>query len=230
MGSTADKLTYLNTTKEQLKTKINSLGGSITASTPFRDYVDALDDISGGGGGGTAKIEGPAPADHVSQVHLERFITEIDLDGITINNADHLCNYWEKLTTIKNMTLTSPQSLSSCFSFCLSLVDGPELDTSTCIDFQYMYYWDGSLENVPIMDMSGLTNVRNLQSMFGGCTSLTTTALRNILKTFLTIKTGVYGPSYKRLNYIGLTEAQATTCTSFEEWTTLTARGWTTGY
>lgn len=43
MGTTADKLTYLNNTKSLLKERLNSLGASITSSTTFRNYLTWLD-------------------------------------------------------------------------------------------------------------------------------------------------------------------------------------------
>lgn len=45
MGTTAQKLTYLNDTKGLLKDSINNLGGSITSSTTFRQYATELDTI-----------------------------------------------------------------------------------------------------------------------------------------------------------------------------------------
>ena len=43
--SIADKLIYLNTTKEKLKDSINNIGGSITDETTFRAYATELDNI-----------------------------------------------------------------------------------------------------------------------------------------------------------------------------------------
>lgn len=43
--STANKLTYLNTTKQKLKQAINNIGGEITDETTFREYVQELQDI-----------------------------------------------------------------------------------------------------------------------------------------------------------------------------------------
>lgn len=43
--SIADKLIYLNDTKEKLKDSINALGGSITDETTFRAYSEELDNI-----------------------------------------------------------------------------------------------------------------------------------------------------------------------------------------
>lgn len=45
MGTTAQKLTYLNDTKGLLKDSINSLGGNITSQTTFRQYATELDSI-----------------------------------------------------------------------------------------------------------------------------------------------------------------------------------------
>lgn len=45
MGTTAEKLTYLNTTKGKIKDGINNLGGNITSETTFREYVTELDNI-----------------------------------------------------------------------------------------------------------------------------------------------------------------------------------------
>lgn len=44
MGTTSDKLAYLNTTKEKLKTAINYTGAGIDNSTTFRNYAQLLKD------------------------------------------------------------------------------------------------------------------------------------------------------------------------------------------
>ena len=45
MGTTAEKLTYLDGTKQALKESINNLGGNIDNSTTFREYAEELDTI-----------------------------------------------------------------------------------------------------------------------------------------------------------------------------------------
>lgn len=45
MGTTADKLTYLGTTKARIKDGINRLGGELTNLSTFRSYATALDNI-----------------------------------------------------------------------------------------------------------------------------------------------------------------------------------------
>ena len=43
--STSNKLTYLNETKQELKQKINNLGGSIDEQTTFRNYANQLQNV-----------------------------------------------------------------------------------------------------------------------------------------------------------------------------------------
>lgn len=45
MGTISEKLTYLNTTKQNIKQAINNLGGDITNETTFRQYANVLNDI-----------------------------------------------------------------------------------------------------------------------------------------------------------------------------------------
>ena len=45
MGTTSEKLTYLNGTKQLLKQKINNLGGSIDEQTTFRQYANQLQNV-----------------------------------------------------------------------------------------------------------------------------------------------------------------------------------------
>ena len=39
MGTTIEKLNYLNETKGLFKDRLNSLGGNVTENTKFRDYL-----------------------------------------------------------------------------------------------------------------------------------------------------------------------------------------------
>ena len=45
MGTTTEKLNYLNTTKKRLKAVLNGLGEDVTSETTFRNYVTALSNI-----------------------------------------------------------------------------------------------------------------------------------------------------------------------------------------
>ena len=45
MGTTLNKLEYLDETKSQIKTALNQFNAGITDETTFRDYVDKINDI-----------------------------------------------------------------------------------------------------------------------------------------------------------------------------------------
>ena len=45
MGTTSEKLTYLNTTKQKLKQAINNIGGEVTDETTFRQYANQLQNV-----------------------------------------------------------------------------------------------------------------------------------------------------------------------------------------
>lgn len=50
--TTADRLSYLKETKTGIREAINAKGGSLTETVPFRDYIDAINALSGGSSGG----------------------------------------------------------------------------------------------------------------------------------------------------------------------------------
>ena len=84
------------------------------------------------------------------------------------------------------------------------------------------------LTTVPQLSLVKATGGTSLQNMFSKCTSLSSTSLNNILASLATW--GGSASNSKNLKYIGLTSAQATTCTGLSNWATLSAAGWTTGY
>lgn len=100
------------------------------------------------------------------------------------------------------------------------------LDTSnvTTTNFWRMFRNCNSLVNVSVMNTSKATR---MQDMFAGCSSLSNDSLNNILEMCLNSNT--YS-AYKALSDIGLSSAQATTCTTLSNWQACVNAGWTTGY
>lgn len=81
------------------------------------------------------------------------------------------------------------------------------------------------------MSKSVTTNAVNaIYNMFVNCSSLSDTTLNNILKVISTITGGSWSSTSKTLKYLGLTSAQATTCTSLSNWSLAQASGWSKGY
>lgn len=161
---------------------------------------------------------------------FKSLITEIDLTDFTLpSNVITLAQFlsdFVNLKEIKNLTIPNNiTELSSCFNRCSSLITIPNINTSNITRMQYCFYNCSSLENVPILDLSSITGT-GLNSLFGECSSLTNGSLHNIIKSLVTTES----ISNKRLAYLGLSSEQATICTTFDEWTTLTSKGWTTGY
>lgn len=159
-----------------------------------------------------------------------------------------------------NLNCTSITTFENCFKDCnaVTSITLTNVNTTDNINFYWTFYGctsltDLNIENISNIKISNLTycfyncsslitlgeiNLNNvstnncMQNAFSGCTSLSNDSLHNIIKAMSAsdyIKT--YYTSYnKKLSHIGLTSEQATTCTSFNEWTTLSTAGWSTGY
>lgn len=85
-----------------------------------------------------------------------------------------------------------------------------------------------NLVDVGQMDMSSANGSNVIWDMFLDSPNLSNQSLDNIMASLLTI-TSLYTGT-KTLKYIGLSSAQATTCTGLSNWAALSAAGWTTGY
>ena len=132
----------------------------------------------------------------------------------------------QTLVHVGTFDLKNVTNLNGLFYNQTHFQTAPELDTSNVQLFNNAFQRCSALANVPIYDLSSATNFTNMYDTKGD--ALTNTSLQNILKSLLTLN-----PSYsgtKTLANMGLTSAQASTCTTFTEWTTLSADGWTTGY
>ena len=113
--------------------------------------------------------------------------------------------------------------MSNMFSSCKNLINIPLLDTSNVTNMQNMFIYCKNLTTVPNFNTSKVTD---MYYMFNSCNNLSNESLNNILamcaNSALT--------SNKKLNCIGLTQAQATTCQSLSNYQAFTNAGWTTGY
>lgn len=218
---------YKKTIKESLESIATYLAGENVEVENIEDAIQKCTEYySGGGGGGNAKIEGPI--NESSSFNIQSYITEIDFEGITTNRMHSIFNGCSRLVKVTNLDTSSVTFFSYAFKGCTNLKEIPELDTSSGIDFREMFYGCTSIENLPILNMGSVTNLSWADNIFKNCSSLNSNSLRNVLKALLTLGNTSFGT--KSLAYVGLNQTQATACTEFEEWTTLTSRGWTTGY
>lgn len=121
------------------------------------------------------------------------------------------------------LTLNNLTSLADAFSGLSNLIEIPEMDTSNVTDFTNMFQGCSKLKTVPQLDLSQATVANN---MFQGCSQLTSESLNNILAS-LTNATNI---TNKTLSAVGLTQAQAQTCTTLSNYAAFKAAGWKTGY
>jgi len=121
--------------------------------------------------------------------------------------------------------------MSNMFQYCSNLqsLDLTNFNTKKVTYMTRMFQGCSNLETITFgsdFSLEKCTNASSLQQMFGACSKLTNTTLNAILGILATYG----GSSNKTLQYIGLTSAQATTCTGLSNWSALSSAGWTTGY
>lgn len=165
---------------------------------------------------------------------LTNFNSTNELRGL--NNTTDAANMFANCSSLRAITLqgrigpsssTARVNCNNMFGGCTSLetFSTTSFDMSSHIQNSVgMFFRCNNLKDFPAMN---LENIVSMQSMFTACWSLTNDSLDNILASLATASsyTGT-----KTLKYIGLSSAQATTCTTLSNWAALSAAGWTTGY
>lgn len=146
------------------------------------------------------------------------------LDTSNVTSTSTMFNNCKSLTTIPQLNTSNVINMNGMFQGCSALTEIPLLDTSKCTNMFHMFDNCSSLVTVPVLDTSKCTSIGR---MFENCTALSNDSLNNIL-AMLTNATSYTGT--KTLKYIGLSETQATTCTTLSNWTACETAGWTTGY
>ncbi len=151
--------------------------------------------------------------------------TELRCGGLS--QAFQSCPKLVSVNCSININISECTTIQNAFRGCSLLTTIPTFTkTYNVTDFSYAFNNCAALVNLQQFDMSGATSATSLQNFVSGCTSLSNTSLNNILASLATWG----GSSNKTLKYIGLTSAQATTCTNLSNWSALSAAGWTTGY
>lgn len=132
------------------------------------------------------------------------------------------------LTTIPLLNTDKVTDMNQMFYGCSSLTSIPLLDTSSVTNVEYMFQICTGLRDVPVFDFSNVVSGNPSRSIFSGCNALTNDSLNNILEICINMTSVT---SNKTLKYVmGLTEEQATTCTTLSNHQAFLDAGWTTGY
>ena len=146
------------------------------------------------------------------------------LNTSNVTSMGHMFLNCNNLTSVPLLNTSSVTNMSSMFNSCTSLTTIPLLDTSIVTDMSSMFRGCTLLTTIPLLDTSSVTS---MSSMFLGCPSLSNDSLNNLLQMCIN---AVTFKSTKSLRYIGLSEEQATKCTTLSNYTAFTEAGWTTGY
>ena len=160
---------------------------------------------------------------------LQLYIVEISgLDLINISKTS-LSGFFSDLKNLKKISFKSRNNITdmtTMFYFCSNLeeVDFSNVDTSNVANMSNIFYGCNRLKTITELDTN---KVVNMSGAFHNCTALSNDSLNNILGMCAnaTSYTGT-----KTLQNIGLTSAQATTCTGLSNWAAAQSAGWTTGY
>lgn len=152
-------------------------------------------------------------------------IGEIDTSNATTMDGMFYEN--NKLSHIPNMNTSKVTDFSRLCVNCGSLVDFPQIDTSKAKALTAAFHGCKSLVDFPVLNAGSITGT-GLDRVFTDCSSLSDDSLNNIMQ--LCISAVNQGTSIKTLKYIGLSEEQATKCTTLSNYEAFTTAGWTTGY
>lgn len=129
------------------------------------------------------------------------------------------------LVNVPLLDMSNATNVYGVFSGCTSLITVPEFNTQNAETFTDMFSGCTSLQEIPIYNTSSATSLSN---MFSRCPNLSDDSLNNILT--MCINATKVTTSNKTLKFIGLSEEQATKCTTLSNYEAFTSAGWTTGY
>lgn len=220
--SIVSQISRLKNAKSSIKTAIENKGITVGSGT-IDTYASKIDEINTEGdyfgeitesqygwfGGSITKVIKKIPENLV----------------ISSTHIDSLFEFCSSITTIPNLNLSSVVGTRYMFNGCTSLTSMPNINLPELGDAAYMFNDCNALTDVPALNAPKLSIMQN---MFLGCTALSENSLNNILS--LCTNSAVTTEDYKTLKYIGLTESQATKCTTLSNYQAFLNAGWTTGY
>ena len=176
MGTTAEKLNYLNNTKNTLKTNLTNKSVALTGNETFRELANKVNDIQTGGG-----IASP------EYVRFDNYTgTSLDLSWLDTSNMTDMNRMFydcEKVTSldVSSFNTSKVTNMSNMFYGCRSLtsLDVSHFNTSNVTNmynmFSTLYYGLSSLD-LSNFDTSKVTNMSN---MFSYCRGLKTPNISN---------------------------------------------------
>lgn len=220
--SIVSQISRLKNAKSSIKTAIENKGVTVGGGT-IDTYASKIDEINTEGDYFGEIGEYPSEWVYGSITRVIKKIPENLV--IKSTHIDSLFEFCSSITTIPNFDLSFVVSMRYMFNGCTSLINIPNINLSELVDATYMFKDCNALTDVPALNAPKLSIMQN---MFLGCTTLSENSLNNILS--LCANSAVTTENYKTLKYIGLTESQATKCTTLSNYQAFLNAGWTTGY
>lgn len=220
MGTIADKLNYLNETKEAIKTSIINKGVEVSDTDTFRSYAEKINSIEAGGGedfdwsqirktsnmfnGNTTITEAPffdtstvtdMTAMFSGCTNLEK-VPEYDTSNVT--SMGNMFKNCKKLTSVPVFDTQKVTSLNSFLYNCAALKTFPALNTSSLTNIQYMFWVCTNLETIPLLDFG---KVNSMTQAFNGISNLINCGGFKDLGKGFTQKSNNYSPYALILSY-----------------------------
>lgn len=146
------------------------------------------------------------------------------LDTSKVTDMGSMFRSCSSLINIPQLDTSNVNSTANMFQDCTKLTAIPLLDTSKVTNIGYMFNSCTSLISVPLLDTSRVTYMNN---MFSNCYNLSNESLNNILQMCIN---AISYTSTKTLSRIGISQTQASICTSLSNYQAFLGAGWTTGY
>lgn len=163
MGSTTDKLKYLNATKAAIKDAIIAKGVEVSDTDTFENYATRVSEI----------------VQTTDRLYLNDSIklaysTLSEFPTLETSNMTYMYGMFQdciNLTTIPQLNTSNVTDMNYMFWNCYALTTIPQLNTTNVGNMQGMFQDCYALTEMPQLDTQNVTNMLN---MFYGCRLLTT--------------------------------------------------------
>lgn len=201
MGTTSDKLAYLNQTKAEIKNAIIEKGVEVADTDSFRSYANKIAQIKAGSDE-PPKMFGVSLNDLFGTLDSNGILTpnswngELDFTGVRVLFSKALTGlFYEdtKVTSVNFPTLThiNFSSLEKTFRGCTNITS-INLSSVTSVGqsgLGYTFYGCTKIQTVDLSSLTTFTSSNGLNYCFYGCTGLLSVDLSSLTDTN---KTGLY--------------------------------------
>lgn len=155
-----------------------------------------------------------------------KFASNTNLKYMPLINTSNVTNMYRtfasctNLVSVPKFNTSKVETMYGLFSSCSNLenLDLSSFNTSNVVNMSNIFAFCSKLQNIQFGDHFTLEKCNNsttLQNMFNSCNKLSNKTLNNILKI---LPTATSYTGAKTLKYMGLSQAQAETCTTLSNY------------